>query len=498
VTRRWGVYRWSLIVVLLVAWGVRLAPALGSSLHPDEALYAYWGRLVGSGQDPWLVRVPVYKPPLFPYLVAGTQLAFGPLDVGLHVPGLAAGLLTVVLSAALARALYQDRWLAGPAAVVAALSPFATQFSATLFPDPLMAVLGLGACVAAARRRAMLAGLLAGLSLAAKQTGLAWVPLVYVLVLIRERDRLQSTVRLLAGFAAPLGLVYAWDVVRSMQGAPSFWDVGISGYGGLRLAWPHELATRLLGWGRLAGYLVVSPALNLLVLGGVPLACWVALRHKPCTPASLTDLTLIGFGVALMLVHWLCAFPIWDRYLLPLVPLVSVLISRVARLVSQWADGQLGRARARRVTENLSQVIVQAALVMMLVGPTVGGLDAKPSIGGDHGASRGIDEVAEYISGLPEGSVVYHHWQGWHYRYYLFDVPVFLAYWPDPSWLAADVRAFGASEPRYVAFPAAESTTRVEHGLRAIGYGLHEELTTRNVAGTHTFSLYRIVPLEGA
>jgi 4-amino-4-deoxy-L-arabinose transferase-like glycosyltransferase len=452
--------------------------------------------------------VPVYKPPLFPYLVAGTQLAFGPLDLGLRVPGLAAGLLTVVLSAALARALYQDRWLAGPAAVVAALSPFATQFSATLFPDPLMAVLGLGACVAAARRRAMLAGLLAGLSLAAKQTGLAWVPLACILVLIREPNRLRSMARLLAGFAAPLGLVYAWDAVRSMQGATSFWDVGISGYGGLRLIWPHELATRLAGWGRLAGYLVVSPALNMSVLVGVSVLSWVALRHMRCTAAGLTDLALVGFGVTLMLVHWLCAFPVWDRYLLPLAPLVSVLISRVARLVSQWADGQLERVYARRVrtrgdrhgrvTENLSQVIVQAALVMMLVGPTVGGSDATSAIGGDHGASQGIDEVAQYIAGLPEGSVVYHHWQGWHYGYYLFDVPVFLAYWPDPSWLAADVRTFGASEPRYVTFPAAESTTRVEHGLHTVGYGLHEELTTRNLAGMHTFSLYRIVPLEGA
>ena len=508
-TPRWGAYRWVLVGVLLTAWAVRLPLAFGGSLHPDEALYAYWGRLIASGQDPWLARVPVFKPPLLPYLVAGTQSAFDSLEVGLRVPGLTAGLLTVALTAALARAQYRDEWLAGPAAIVVALSPFATQFSRTLFPDPLMVVLGVGACAAAARRRAALAGLVAGLSFAAKQTGLAWAPLAFVLLLIGERERLRAALRFFACFAALLCLVYGWDTVRAMQGAPSFWDLGISGYGGLRLIWPHEVVTRLSGWARLAVYLVASPVLNGLIVVGVPLLVWAALRGAPRTPASLADLALIGFGAALVTLHWLGAFPVWDRYLLPLAPLVAVLISRILRPVSRRAADLLGRAMCRRrsacggchpeMRDKLSQIIVQAGLVLMVAVPAIGALDARPPIGGDRGASQGIAEIAGYLASLPEGSVVYHHWQGWHFRYYLFEGPVFLAYWPDPPWLAADVRAFGSGETRYITFPAGEPTTRVEYSLREVGYRLREVLATRTAEGMHTFSLYRIVPLaEGS
>ena len=137
-----------------MAWALRLPPALQNRLHPDEALYGYWGLLVGQGQDSWLAQVPVYKPPLLPYLTAGVQLLFGDSEFTLRLPGLAAGLLTVALTAALARLLYRQRWLATPAAIVVALSPFAILFSVTVFPDPLMVVLGLGACVAAVRGRA--------------------------------------------------------------------------------------------------------------------------------------------------------------------------------------------------------------------------------------------------------------------------------------------------------------------------------------------------------
>ncbi|NIV70538.1 MAG: hypothetical protein GWN41_10545, partial [Phycisphaerae bacterium] len=47
-----------------------LSPLANSPLHPDEALYAYWAKLISSGIDPMLDSVPVDKPPLFIYLVA--------------------------------------------------------------------------------------------------------------------------------------------------------------------------------------------------------------------------------------------------------------------------------------------------------------------------------------------------------------------------------------------------------------------------------------------
>jgi 4-amino-4-deoxy-L-arabinose transferase-like glycosyltransferase len=494
-----------LLAVMLVAWLVRVQVALPGTLHPDEALYAYWGRLIASGRDPWLSSVPVYKPPLLPYIAAGSRLALGGPETTVRFLGLAAGLLTVALSAALARALYRDRWLAGPAAVVVALSPYGTLFSATLFPDPLMTVLGLGACVAATRRRASAAGLLAGLAFAAKQTGLVWAPLALVLLFARERALLRPLARYLAGMAAPMGVVFGWDGARSVQGARGFWDVGVRGYGGLRVIWPHELVPRTAAWARLASDIGASPVLNGLMTGGLLLLTWSAFTRGRLTAVGLGDISLVGFGAVLLMLHWLLAFPAWDRYLLPLVPVYGVLAARIAREVQRRAfaladklRSRAGRRRGhrhRRTRCAASQVAAQLALAATLVGPATRALAGELPIGGDRGASQGIEKVALWLADLPEGSVVYHHWQGWHYRYFLFDAPVFLAYWPHPAWLAEDVQAFGAGDARYVAFPHHESPDRVVQTLSAVGYGLKDVLLTRSTAGEATFALHRIVPL---
>ena len=100
------------------------------------------------------------------------------------------------------------------------------------------------------------------------------------------------------------------------------------------------------------------------------------------------------------------------------------------------------------------------------------------------------------MRGLPEGAVVYHHWLGWHYASYLFDAPVYLAYWPTPAWLAQDVQAFGAREPRYIAFPSWESPARAARALAGVEYELSPELTTTRRDGTRSFTVYHIQPLS--
>ena len=97
-----------------------------------------------------------------------------------------------------------------------------------------------------------------------------------------------------------------------------------------------------------------------------------------------------------------------------------------------------------------------------------------------------------FLRGLPEGTVLYQHWLGWHYAYYLFDAPVYVAYWPTPAWLARDVQAFGDREPRYVAFPSWESSARVERALADVGYELQPVLTTTRRDGSFSFTIYRV------
>ncbi|MFQ6100964.1 MAG: ArnT family glycosyltransferase [Anaerolineae bacterium] len=479
-----------LVTLLTLAWALRLPPILDNRFHADEALYGYWGLLIGCGQDPWLATVPVYKPPLLPYLIAGARALFGNSEFAVRLPGLAAGLLTVPLAATLAHSLYHNRWIAAAAAVGVALSPFAILFSATAFTDPLMATLGLGACVAAARGRPGQAGLLAGLAFAAKQTGLVWLPLVALLQISNPKPqtpKLSSLLLVIGYWSLVIGLVFAWDAARVALGAESFWRMGISGYGGLRLIWPQELWMRLRGWGSLARYLFVSPVVNGALLMGLPTLVWGTITHRRHTRKGLTDLFLVFFLLIYFLLHWLWAFPVWDRYLLPLVPVLAVLLARVLALFASYT---------RLANRHLPFAICLLLLAVSLTFPAWHAAHSRYPVGGDHGAYDGIVEVAAFLRGLPEGTVIYQHWLGWHYDYYLFDAPVYLAHWPTPAWLAQDVWAFGAQEPRYVTFPSWESSARVERALADVGYGLEAVLTTTRRDGTPSLTVYHIVKMS--
>jgi hypothetical protein len=134
-------------------------------------------------------------------------------------------------------------------------------------------------------------------------------------------------------------------------------------------------------------------------------------------------------------------------------------------------------------------------LVLSLAGPAINAANSRYPVGGDHWAYDGMDEVAAYLRALPEGSVVYQHWLGWHYAYYLFRAPIHVAYWSTPAWLAQDVLAFGARESRYLAFPSWESPARVAQGLAGVGYRLDPVLATVHRDATPSFVVYRIRPL---
>ena len=140
--------------------------------------------------------------------------------------------------------------------------------------------------------------------------------------------------------------------------------------------------------------------------------------------------------------------------------------------------------------------ILPVLLMVILASPARTATLSEYPVGGDHGAYDGIDEVAAYLDGLPEGTVVYQHWLGWEYSYYLFGGPISIAYWPTPAWLAGDVQAFGAGSPRYVAFPSWESSMRVEQTLAEVGFELEPVLTTTRRDGQVSFLVYRIQPIS--
>ncbi len=477
-----------LVLLCLVAFGLRLGPLWVNRFHADEALYASWALSIASGRDILLAQVAPDKPPLLFYLMAAAFLILGRVEVAARLIGLLASTLSVPLMWRLALtspapfAQDGDKTSVIVAAIALALSPFAILFSPTAFLDPLMVTLVLAALVAATHRRPGWAGVWLGLAAATKVQALVFLPLVTIWGALRGGLRSAVSGRLAAGLALPLIVVLAWDWLRG--GAP-FWVQQTINYGGIRPVYASEVMPRLIGWASLLPHFFGWPLLIVLVIG-LPLLLIYDLTRNARTSTATLDLTLIAFALGYLFLHWLLAFPIWDRYLLGLVPIACLLIGRLAgRAILAAQRGQPRGLPLRQAS------IVVLVIGLMTPSATQAWQSALP-IGGDHGAQDGIDRVTDYLREYPYGTVVYDHWQGWTLRYYLWDARTYLAYFATPQALAEDLRVFGRTSPRFIVVPASESTLRLERAIAAEGFVLAPALSTQNRHGQPTFTLYQI------
>jgi 4-amino-4-deoxy-L-arabinose transferase-like glycosyltransferase len=484
---------WALVAV---GAGLRLSLIVGQRFHGDEAIYGYWAQLVASGQDPLLISVPLDKPPLFIYLLAGVFRLLGPTEVAARLINQAASVAAVPLTYWLGRRLY-TRQAALMAAAMMALSPFNILFAPTAFTDPFMGALILAAMALAADGRCGWAGLLAGLAVATKQQGLFFVPLIFTLGWTLRphasrpntrqpvaKSRAWDMAQMGLAFLSVMLLVTGWDALR-WRLRPSFWVQSAVSHGPLHLASGWELGERLAGWSTLLGYVFGSPLLNAILLLGVPFLLWRnrrAVRGHSETSAIRADWLLATFGTVFVLIHWLFSFRVWDRYLLGLVPLASLLLARVVEQIA-----------ARAGTRWMG--VIGLVVLLLLARPALKAVQEAYPIGGDHGAYQGLEEVIAFFRHeVPDGSVVWHRYLGWHYFHYLFDAPLNLRWYATPEVLAAKVSQ-GSDVANYVAFPAWEKAAEPEAqaALKAVGLCLRPERRVWREDGRLAFAIFRIV-----
>ncbi|MFQ6015361.1 MAG: ArnT family glycosyltransferase [Anaerolineae bacterium] len=498
---------WALLLIFILGLLARVALWRADfRFHEDEALYSFWALLIASGRDPTLAQTLIDKPPLFIYLLALTFKLLGHSEAVARLPGLLSSLVSIPLLYDLCRQLY-DRSTALLATVLMALSPFNILFAPTVFIDPFLVCLVLASLWLLVRKRMFGAGLAIGLAVAAKQGGLLFVPLVLAVawalarssssaqgaearqaqVWLVRKDGLKAPpltppVRFVLGFLLVMLPIIWWDGTRLRR--PGFLEQSFISYGGLELVSPFQALERLGDWLGMLQYVTASSLLNLVLLLCLPLLLFAIWRRSD--RGVLIDGVLLGFVALYLLVHTVLSFSVWDRYLLGLVPLLSILLAR-GLLVGYRLMPPLWRLAGLRAVWPLTLFLLVA-----LLPPAARAAAGGYPVGGDHGAYQGIEAVVAYLEAqAAPDSIIYHHWLGWHLAYYLFDTPLTPRWYPTPASLVADAQAL-APRPRYLVVPSWKSETRERQALAREGLGLYPRFQAHRPDRSVSFTLYQI------
>ncbi len=482
------------VAVLLIAAFLR-AHLLGldGRFHPDEALFAAFAR-DAAVRGEWLLPGNLDKTPLSIYLQAALMLVMGNrwdgavwvLDVQqgefvARLVGVYTGVLLVALTGRLAHTLTRSRGAAVTAALLVALSPYGIAFSASAFTDMPMVLFGVLALWAAVTGRGVWAGVALALAYACKQQGLLFAPLV---VGASWRTRRCAPLEFGGAFAAVIAPLIVWDAMRPY---PSVLLLAFQNNApDAPLVPPGEWLPRIGAWWALLRWMFGGALLTGVVL---LLAAWGTVRG----PALLRWLGayVVGYG----LLHLLVPLNVYDRYVLPVVPLVAILAAwglvAVGRFVANAlrispanthkglapldplfslciADRTAG-CRAGKLCRGVGQRPMLPLLLAILLTPGAwAAANNTLPIGADKGQHDGIIALADYLNGREFGAIVYDRWLGWQLNYYLGGwSDKRRAYYPTPQQMATDpALTVPDVAPRYLPAPR---TADVTPWLAALG-----------------------------
>ncbi len=459
--------------------------------HHDEALYATWARFIATGENVWLTEVPIDKPPLFLYVVAGSMILLGVTESAARVPSLLASVLIVILTYNLGKKMY-GMVVGLTAACLIALSPFTILFAPTALTDPLLVAFILAGCVAAIGGRPMLTGLALGLAIATKQQGVFFAPLLFALLQFSPKfearsvsDRLTPTVYLGLMAGLVVALTFAWDGAR--QQSPGYWQMSLVNYGGLSAA-QGDLFVRGTEFIELLKYGLASSVLNWIFLVGIPLLLffqrWVRPNEVFRWHHLRFDWILTLFIILFVGGHIIFSFQVWDRYLLGLIPLIALLFARILWL--PWA--RLQRLWSNKVVLTVASLSIAILLLFTLPNSIQDTVNGRYPLGSNSAALNGLDQTVAYLQGQAgANNTLYHRWLGTHWRFYLADYPYDLQHWTSAQMLANK-----AQSGHFIAFPAWRSETEARLALAEVGLHLVPVNRAYHPTGQPTITLYRI------
>jgi 4-amino-4-deoxy-L-arabinose transferase-like glycosyltransferase len=482
---------WIVTAIILTGAALRISGLNHDRFHPDEALFATLARLIVSGRDPLLsiTHLLVDKPPLFYYTLAGSVALSGTSEMALRLPDLFASIIVVPLTFRLGWELWRSEVGTFIASTMLALSPFAIQFSPTVFSDPLMLAFLMGGCVSSVSGRWKSAGLWYGLALATKQSALFFAPVIVMLGVMHivrggsyvAGRRIAMGLGVLFGV---LGLMVIWDVLRLPK--ESFWTSGLAFNDPGRLIRANELIPRAIQWGTMIGYFQGSPPWGIALWGAILSLPLVEAKRAPHSWEALNTLVLFNMVLAYGAFQWLVAFPVLDRYLLPIVPFALLLAGQA--IDHGWLMIQSRLRLLSRFYLPLLTLLGGLSLVTALNAS-----EGTYPLGGDHGAYDQIDSAAGYLMQKPVGSVIYADHLSWSLGYYLFDAYIYLASFEYPAELESDLRTFGnMPTQRYLVLHRRDSVEEIEPAVNRAGCEMSIDRMYANRDGDIMLWIYRV------
>ena len=454
-----------IITLTWFAFGVRVRGLFANHFHADEALFAGWARLIAVWRDPFLLSQAVDKPPVLFYLQALFYPLFGAVEWAARMPNLIASLLLVPLVGLLAWQWYRDGSTAVLATALITCLPLAVQFSATAFIDPLLTFWLILCLFLVGKKRPGLSGLLFGVALVTKYQAVLFLLLVVGLGWLFGWKK-RAWLRWFGGAALPMLFLFFWEFTRT--GELALWQNQIGNFGGLRLIWSWELWPRFIGWAQQSRFVFGSRVMaGLFLLSQITL--WLprpqAAQKTTAVARHITALLSL-FLLAYICLHWLLAIPIWDRYFLPITPLIAIIFAHgvVTMLQSIPLLGQQFR----------TQVGIKRGLLglfaILLIFSGWQGRNGRYPIGGQEDADNGAWQIAAFLADEPYGTVLYDHWYSWQWHYHLFDKGVYVSWFPHASALVEDLAVFGGKGRRYIVLPDTTAALPILRELKHAGY----------------------------
>ncbi len=472
-------------MLLLVGVGLRWHALIHDvRFHPDEALFSTFARSAAVKGD-WLLPGALDKPPLAIYANALSQVLVGQSEFAARLPGTLASILLMALIYALAKSLYPAKEGQNIASVpnlallLMACSPFAIAFSATALTDGLMLTCMVAALWLVMRGNWGGSGLWLGLAFASKTQGLFYLPLILLLgyfsaAMHSRKSSLITLLRFAAGFGSVVLMLLLWDSARPEV---SIFTLATINNDPGRLIRANEILPRLTAWVGYVSQMLGDGWLTALLLSIAGIGVLYRLVRQARQPQTIVDVLLCAYLLGYGWLHWLVAFNTYDRYLLPILPVLILLAARGLNMLVCWLTSSFAKA--------LLMIFLGAALLL-------GGFQASRGgfvINQEGELYRGIDQVADYLNQQPVATVIYDHWLGWELDYYLgvwHDKR--RVYYPTPRALVVDALQLCEIGTRYFVAPIREAHYVWLEALEQAGFEVSVALETSG------FRVYGLIP----